>query len=65
MIVRKDSPESFADLHQESRRLVLARRNPLPATPLDMPQSLCVLDHAGTGREGSSAIHRENGAVTG
>lgn len=64
-VERKDSPESSADLHRESRGLRLARHTRLPAMPLDMPQSPCVLDHAGTGREGNSAKHRENKAVTG
>lgn len=65
VIVRKNLPESSADLHWESQLQLLARRNPLPAMPLDMPQSLCVLDHAGTGREGNSAKHKENGTVMG
>lgn len=55
VVERKDSPESSVDLHQESRGLLPARCTRLPAMPLDMPQSLCVLDHAGTGREGNSA----------
>lgn len=31
--------------------------------PLDMPQSLCALDHAGTGKEGSSAERKRDRLV--
>lgn len=49
----RDSLESC--LHRESRGLLLLRHIRLPGKPLDMPQSLCALDHAGTGKEGNSA----------
>lgn len=64
----RDSPESYVDLHRGSRGLPPPRRTPLPGKPWDMPQSLCGLDHAGTGREGNSAKRereREKRAVMG
>lgn len=51
----RDSLESSVDLHRESPGLPLVRHIPLPGKPSDMPQSLCALDHAGTGKEGNSA----------
>lgn len=43
------------DLRRESRNLPLVCHIPPPVKLLDMPRSLCALDHAGTGKEGSSA----------
>lgn len=43
------------DLRRERRGLPLVRHIPPPVMLLDMPQSLCALDRAGTGKEGSSA----------
>lgn len=58
-MLRRNSLKLSAGHCRERRGL---HHIPPPVTPLDMPQSLCALDHAGTGKEGSSAKrerHRE------
>lgn len=51
----RNSLKFSVDLRRERRGLPLVHHIPPPVMPLDMPQSLCALDRAGTGKEGSSA----------
>lgn len=52
---QENSPERVVDSAQKRRGLPRDPDSPPPATPSDMLQSQCVLDHASTGKEGSSA----------
>lgn len=52
---RGNSLRFSVDLRWERRGLPLARHIPPPGMLLDMPRSLCALDHAGTGKEENSA----------
>lgn len=56
----RNSLKFSADLRQESWGLPPVLHIHPPVTPLDMPQSLCGLDHAGTGKEGSSAKRKRD-----
>lgn len=56
---RRNSLRFSVDLRRERRGLPLLRHTRPPAKPLDMPQSLCALGHAGTGKEGSSAKRKK------
>lgn len=57
---RRNSLKLSANLRPARPGLPLVRHIRPPVTLSDMPQSLCALDHAGTGKEGSSA-KRETG----
>lgn len=54
-----DSLKFSVDLHPESRGLPPVRHIHPLAMPSDMPRSLCALNHAGTGKEESSAKEKE------
>lgn len=56
---RRNSLKLSVNLRRERPGLPLVHHIRPPVMLLDMPQSLCALDHAGTGKEGSSA-EREN-----
>lgn len=58
-----DSLRFSVDLRQERRGLPLVRHIPPLVMPLDMPRSLCALDHAGTGKEESSAKRKRDSQI--
>lgn len=54
-VLRRNSLKLSVGHCRERRGLPLVHHIPPPVMPSDMPQSLCALDRAGTGKEGSSA----------